>query len=98
MFLRENLADLLNDHGTKHVTYHNCICGGKKQLNIFHKDQYLILKSAIIDFKFYVSQEAEQSEEFANLKEDTDHIITDFRKSLNEQVKRAIKLEIALQE
>ena len=34
----------------------------------------------------------------ATLKEDTDRIITEFRKALNEQVKNATQLEIALLE
>ena len=84
--LRENLSDLLNYHGTKHVTYHHCIWEKKKQLNRFNKDQYLIPKSDRINFKFHVSQESEHSEEFSSLKEETDRIITNLRKSLKEQV------------
>ena len=96
--LQENLANLLNDHITKHVTYHHCIWEKNNQLNRFREYQDLILKSARIDFKFHVSQEAEQSEEFATTKEDTDRIITNRRKYLKEYVKESIKLEIALQE
>ena len=81
IFLRENLADLLNDHGTKHVTHHQFIWELKKQLNIFNEDQYFIPKSARIDFQFHVSQEAEQSEEISTQKKDTDQIITNLQKS-----------------
>ena len=35
------------------------------------------MKSARIDFKFHVRQEAEQSKEFETLKGDTDQIIID---------------------
>ena len=45
-----------------------------------------------------MSQEAEQSEEFSTLKEEIDRIITDCWKSLKEQVKKLIKLEIEIQE
>ena len=36
----------------------------------------------MISLKFNVSQEGEQSEEFATLKEETDHIITNYLKAL----------------
>ena len=44
-----------------------------------------------------MSQEAEQSEEFSNNKEETDQIIPDLQKYLKEQVWKSAKLEIALQ-
>ena len=36
--LQENVSDMLNDNGTKHVTHHHCIWENKKQLKIFHED------------------------------------------------------------
>ena len=59
---------MLNYHDTKHVTYHHYILKNKKQLNRFQKYQYLIPKSARINYKFHVSQEAEQNEGFETLK------------------------------
>ena len=44
-----------------------------------------------------MSQEAEQSEEFSTLNEETDQIITYCQKYLNKQVKKSIKLEISHQ-
>ena len=62
IFLHENLADMLNDHCTKHLTYHQFIWRKKNQNKIIHKDQDIIPKSSRVNFKFHVSQEAEQSE------------------------------------
>ena len=83
--LLDNLADLLNDHGTKDVTHHHWVWEKKKQIIRFKEDQYLIPKSARINSRFHVSQEAEQSEKFSTLKEETDRIITNFWKALKEQ-------------
>ena len=58
------------------------------QLNRFNKDQDLIPKPAIIYSKSYVFQEAEQSEIFSTLKEETDQILADCQKSLKEQIKK----------
>ena len=96
--LQEKLADPLNVHEKKHVTHNHCISEKKKQLNRFNEDQDPTPKSTRTDFQFHMSQEAEHSEEFSDLKEETDRIITDFQIALNEQVKKAIKLEIAIQE
>ena len=81
-FIQDNVADMLNNNCTKHVTYHHCIWQNTKHLNISNDDQDLIPKSDRIDFKLYVSQEAKQSKEFATLKEDNDWIITNCQKSL----------------
>ena len=67
------------------------------QLNRFNKDQDLIPKPAIIYSKSYVFQEAEQSEIFSTLKEETYCIIIDCQKTLKEQIKKSTKLEIAIQ-
>ena len=80
--LQGNLPDTLNNNSTKHVTHHHCIREKTNQHNRFDKDKHLIPKSDRIDFKFHVYQEAEQSEEFEALKEDTYQIITNFQKSL----------------
>ena len=61
-------------------------------------DDYIPHSVPTVDFKFFVSREAEDNAEFTVIKEDTDAAILEFRKTLKSQIIKAMKVEITLLE
>ena len=67
-------------------------------LKMLEDDDYIPHSVPTVDFKFYVSREAEDNAEFTIIKEDTAAAILEFRKTIKSQIIKAMRVEITLLE
>ena len=91
--LQPQIAIILKKLGEQHIKLLHNVYNKTKQITRMEDDYDFIPRSARLEFKFFTSKKAAESPEFIALKEETDHLIIEFRKVLKRQIITATKIE-----
>ena len=94
--LQPTITSTLLKLGTHHLELHMKAFHKATQKKRMMDDEEFIPRSARIEFTLMVAKEAEDDQEFIDIREATNEIITDCRKSLKAQILKCIDVEYKL--
>ena len=97
--LQPNLAPIFKSIGTEWIDivskHRSTITKAQKMVD---DDDFIPRSARKVDFQFYVSTDVENSPEFTAIKEETDAIVVNFRKTCKDQILKVMQVEVRILE